>query len=632
MSADIGWQFPLDLAGQWQGFNDPGIEHFRGNPFGGLAREIIQNSLDAPHGSPVTISFELRQIPTNEIPDIEDLKSTVESCSRADGNEVRKAKEFFAIAKKVLSNKTIPVLTIIEHNTAGMRGPCKIGTPYFAYMKATGQSKKESEEDDIELGSYGIGKFAPFAVSNLRTVIISTVFQEKEKGNFKQYTQGKAILTSHFDEKRKTHQNIGYWGLKTDCMPVEGHSGLPKWLQRSPKAADLEKNRGTTFHVLGFDAQENWEKILIASVLENFFGAIWRSKLSVKVGSDTINKATINKHFERNDLVEALNDMKGEPESFHNARQYLRALVGTEEVFTESQENRELGNCEVRIMIGTDFPKRVAALRSGMFITDRMDGLSRFGDFKEFVAVVECLSKKGNMLLRDMEPPKHNDFEPERLTQSDRAKGKRALNELAKWVREMLKRHARDPVSDISEVRELADYFADDADQDDAGGKGEEVNPIGAIQVRAQPLKRRPVTIRQEGEEGGGDGDRDSDDNDNGGGGGGNGGWRWPFGQRGGRKAKSSPSTIELLNVRSVVLSPKSRRLAFTPTFSGNMELQIYEAGADTDRQLKVIRSNQGKVRDGLVRLPAKDGVRTTIELGLEADFLGAMKVAAHAV
>src|SRR5262249_28492638 len=159
-----------------------------------------------------------------------------------------------------------------------------------------------------------------------------------------------------------------------------------------------------------------------------------------------------------------------------------------------NHENRDLGNCEVRIMLGSGLPKRVAALRSGMFITDQMDHLRRFGDFKEFVAVVECHTKKGNQLLCDMEPPKHNDFEPERLPPADRVKGKRALHELARWVREMLKRHARDPISDVSEVRELAAYFADDVGQE-AGDKGEEVNPVGAIQIRAQPFKRRPVVI-----------------------------------------------------------------------------------------------------------------------------------------
>ena len=324
-----------------------------------------------------------------------------------------------------------------------------------------------------------------------------------------------------------------------------------------------------------------------------------------------------------------MNEMIGEPEAFNNARYFLSTLVGTEEVIIENQENRELGNCEVRIVVGDEMPKRVALLRNGMFINDQMEHLKRFGDFKEFVAVVECQSKKGNELLREMEPPRHDKFEPERLPASDRARGQRALTEFGRWVRDMLKRHARDPVSDVSEVKELADYFADDFGEDDSSGKGEEVNPIGAIKIRAQPLTRRPVVIREEeeGEEGGsgsgsGDGNGGDGNGEGGDGGGGSGG-----------KGKSSARVIELSNVRSVVVHPKKRRVGFTPGFTGKLELMVYEAGADTDRRLNIIRCSAGKVRQGRVKnIPVKRGVRTALDIELDADFEGAMKVAGHEI
>jgi hypothetical protein len=504
MNQEVGWEFPVDDADQWEGFNNPGIEHFRGNPFGSLAREIIQNSLDAPSGTPVSVAFELREISADEIPGLEQLKETVQRAAKA--NESRKATDFFATAQKLLRAKTIPVLSIKESCTTGIRGPCENGTPYFAFMKATGVSKKEMHDDDTGLGSYGIGKFAPFAVSQLRTVFVSTVYQDGKSN--RQLTQGKALLTSFVDARGKTHQGTGYWGVRRNCMPVEGPQSDHKWLQRSTKPTDIARALGTSFHVLGFNAVGNWNKILIASVLENFFGAIWRGKLAVQVEKELITRETINELFEQPGWDEYLKRMKGEPEAFNNARFFLGALVGTEEVFVDSQENRELGLCEVRISVGEQMPKRVAILRNGMFITDQMDHLKRFGDYKEFVGVVECQNKKGNELLRDMEPPLHNDFEPDRLPPDEQAKGRRALLELGRWVRDMLKRHARDPIADVSDVRELADYFADDSPDDESSEKGEEVNPVGAIQIRAQPLKRRPMIIREEdiGAEGGTDG------------------------------------------------------------------------------------------------------------------------------
>ena len=130
------------------------------------------------------------------------------------------------------------------------------------------------------------------------------------------------------------------------------------------------------------------------------------------------------------------------------SKNYLKAFQGSTEVITEETESLHLGFCQVRILIGEGLPKKVCALRNGMFITDGLAGLKSFSDFKEFVAVFHCQSQKGNELLRAMEPPRHDHFEPPLLpTRAEQAKGRAALHDLATWVRDVLKRHAKDPVS-----------------------------------------------------------------------------------------------------------------------------------------------------------------------------------------
>ena len=63
MAEKIGWRFPPTNGGRVDRFNDPGIAHFDGNPLVSLARETIQNSLDASAGpDPVEMSFEIEQI------------------------------------------------------------------------------------------------------------------------------------------------------------------------------------------------------------------------------------------------------------------------------------------------------------------------------------------------------------------------------------------------------------------------------------------------------------------------------------------------------------------------------------------------------------------------------------------
>ena len=47
MTSTIGWHHPIDESDQWDGFNEPGIEHFSGSPITHLAREVNQNSVDS---------------------------------------------------------------------------------------------------------------------------------------------------------------------------------------------------------------------------------------------------------------------------------------------------------------------------------------------------------------------------------------------------------------------------------------------------------------------------------------------------------------------------------------------------------------------------------------------------------
>ncbi len=615
--------FPVDPADEWEGFNHAGIEHFRGNPLGSLAREVIQNSLDAPVRVPVIVEFQLHKRPTKELPGIAEFRNAFEACSKAAKNESKKARDFFANASKILVGKHVDVLTISEKNTRGMAGPCKNGNPYFAYMKATGQSKKTG---DADLGSYGIGKFAPFAVSNLRTILVSTAYNVN--GGVEQLTQAKSILMSHKVGKN-THQQTGYWGIPQGCAPLGGvQHALPQWVQRASSVAELKKSKGTTIHVLGFHVIPKWENILIASVIENFFGAIWSEKLEVVIADTTISKSSIEILFSDESIRSALDGLKSEPDRFDYARAYLKTMTASsEEVFVENTESRDLGNCQVRILVSEDTPKRVAVLRNGMFITDQLDRLKRFADYKEFVAVVECLSEKGNSLLREMEPPKHDDFEPDRLLQSDQQRGRRALKDLGDWVRSMLSRHAKDPVADVTDIDELAAYLADETGNKTAKD-GEEIDPWGPINIRAQPLRRKasaPVLIADGPDGGGGANDSDGGELGNGNGPGKGGG------QGGGGKANIT--LVELANVRAVVIGDKKRVVSFTPRTTGKLHLAVYEAGADNDRQLTVKKSDKGSVKNGLINnVTVTGGKRTTIEVELDERFAGAMKVVAHAV
>jgi hypothetical protein len=636
MAKSIGWHNPVDDSDQWDGFNDSGIEHFAGSPIRHLAREVNQNSLDSANGPTVRVVMRHHQVETDSIPHVDELKKTIELCKVAAKHESPKAEQFFSVATDELKKKRISVLEISDFQTHGMRGPSENGTPFYAFTKASGQSRKPSA---TATGSFGIGKFAPYAVSKLRTVFVSTVFQDDD-GKYHQLTQGKSILMSH-DDASKRKQGAGFWGIRDRCQPIPGVSTIiPAWIQRTANEANLPESKGTKLTILAFDNVNGWQDSLAASVAENFFGAINAGKLEVDIdGKHLLSKDTIIDFFGKTEILAAIEKQKNEPEQFENCSNYLAALQEGPEIIVEESERLDLGLCELRILLNEGLPKKVCFLRNGMFISDSLSqpGLKNFSDFKEFVAVVECKTKKGIELLRAMEPPRHDDFESERLpTRDEQKKAARVLRDLAAWIREMLKRHAKNPISEVTTLDELKEYFADDSGE--GGEKGtEEIDPYGKIIIRAKPLAPKnvlkPTGEGEDRDQGGAGGEDGGGGADGAGGGDGLGGTGKGEGGSGSSGAgKGSNPMIAIRNIRAIVADSKTRKVSFTSTETGQIALQVMEAGADTDYGIGIVESNIGTVKDGKVVVDVKANSRLTIEVRLEEEFTGALKVVAHEV
>lgn len=632
MRKKIGWNHPVDESDQWDGFNEPGIEHFSGSPVPHLAREVNQNSFDSGNGGTVRVQIKQKMVETNQIPDLEELRATIQSCGLASANESTKARQFFESAANDLSKSKISILEISDFNTSGMSGPSHNGTPFYAFMKAKGQSKKAS---DTATGSFGIGKFAPYAVSKLRTVFVSTVYKA-EDGTIQRLTQGKSILMSH-DDGGHRRQGVGFWGVKERCQPVQSNDfNLPSWVQRGDDNLSNE-DIGTKLTILGFDNSSGWEANLATSVAENFFGSISEGKLEVDVDAKyLLSKNTIKNFFEDEAVLSLISNQKNEPDQFNNSKNYLTCLTASENVITEQTQSPLLGLCELKILISEGFPKKVAFLRNGMFISDSLNlaGIKNFSDFKEFVAVFECKNPKGIELLRAMEPPRHDDFEPDRLpSKEEQQKGKKALKDMAYWIRDMLKRHAKDPVSDVTTLDELKDFFSDDSGEGN-GKPAEEINPFGLILIRARPVPvklNRPAAIPQgrgpgsDGEDGeGGGGDEGAGGGDSEGGGKGT--------APGGQGSSANRPGVSLSNLRAVSTSSRSRRIAFTPITTGMVNISLFEAGADSDYELPIKEASIGEIKSGRLILEIEKGSRVMVDVVFKSVFNGALKVMAYEV
>lgn len=483
---------------------------------------------------------------------------------------------------------------------------------------------------------------------------MSTVWND-EIGGSHHYVQGKSILMSHLDSKGATRRGTGFWGERKNCMPVETVEELPKWLRRDMGGV-LIGQAGTTLSILGFSGKRNWQNAFAANIAENFFGALQEGLLEVEIhNGPSVNRETLHSILADEEIRGSISEQKREPEKFLNVRSYLKATVDKVEVKTEETENLHLGKCRLKLLVAEGLPKKVAVLRNGMLITDELARLKRFGSYKEFVAVLECRSKKGLSLLRSMEPPRHDDFEPDRLPPDKRHSGRVALQEITSWVRDMLERHAKDPVTEVTSLDEMADFFGDD--EEVGTWKQKDENPGGTIIIRQRPvkLKTRPMgkqssemsSIPADGDEfdedEGDDGDKakkegagttkkdaGSVSKDGASKHDGNSGSDQKLADRGKRITANG---VALRDVRAILIGSTRRRVAFTPGMTGTVNVELQDSGADTNHLLEVKGTDLGSVVDGRIRgINITAGERVVIEVELNFEFKGTIRVVASAV
>ncbi len=282
-----GWNFPLNDDGQVNGLNDPGIETFKDNPLASLAREILQNSKDAvPNSStkPVEVHFQRLDLPLADFPGLKEFKLSLESCLAFWKNSAQTV-AFFKEALRVLNGPTVPVLKISDFNTTGLTVGKDGGdrdSSWFRLTKAVGSSDKSAGK----LGSFGIGKHAPYACSNLRTVFYGTKDSEGAVA-----FQGVSKLVSHLTPAKKTTQGPGYFGVKKGNKPVLAFDGVAQLFERKRVGADV--------YIMGFHDFPDWESKIIKSVIESFFLAIHEETLIVKIGKTTLNKLSLPAQIEK---------------------------------------------------------------------------------------------------------------------------------------------------------------------------------------------------------------------------------------------------------------------------------------------------------------------------------------------
>ncbi len=620
--SETGLMFLENQAGEVEGLGHAGIETFRDTPFVSCSKEAGQNTLDAANGRPVRMVLREHQVPASDIPGIEKLRETISVClktARASGSD--KDRDFFENANDVVSNLFIPVLEIADYNTTGLEGPPNDASSKFhALVKSSGKSNKATETSG---GSFGIGKNATFAVSDLRTVFYSTLYDTQDGEKFA--LQGKVQLVSHKDADDTERTAKGYWGHTEHFRAVEDPELVPAWLQRDTK--------GTSVFSVGFRGEEDWIDRMTVPLLSNFFAAIDDGDIEFEVGNEPriLSVETLASLLD-DEAIEEAGEMASHGDDIRLARQLYRCRR-SEEAVTKRFRVDGLGEFRAKILVEEGMPKRVAIIRNGMLIAQSLehfgDKFARFQGARDFVMLVEPVDNDASKVLKSLENPQHNAFSAGRI--DDPAKQKnvtRAMKQLIHEIRALIRENAEITGGDAVKLDELGEFFADagteEAKVPSAEDDPETIRFTPAKRVRPKPKK--PVARHSEGSEGGAGRDDGAGSVGTDGKGSGSGDGEGGDGTRGQRRV------VRLASVRNVEQNLRTRKVFFTPDEAGDIELTFLATGVYDDTELRIANASGAKncsASRGRVEMSVVQGARVEIEVTFDDDYTGPVEVTA---
>lgn len=434
------WDFPSTNHGKEDGFSDPAIEFFEGDHNRFIARETLQNAVDArlDYEKPVIVVFERLMVPVKSLPGIDMLLGEIEQCKEFISDQ-EKAELFFKSAIGIMEGAKLPVLKISDYNTVGLSGSDddRKGN-WYRLVRVTGTSSPKG----VAGGSFGIGKGAPFAGSSLRTVLYSSLNENNEP-----VFQGVARLVSHYNKERDVRQGIGFYGID-GYKAVRDHKLIPELFRRS--------ERGTDIFIMGYKSDADWKAKLIKSVLHNFWLSILHGDLEVVVKDGTEIRIT------KDNLSEQFGEFNTEDAKF-----FYEATTNWDQKF--EQELKHLGKVLFFVRKQDNYPGRVMMVRKPkMLVMEKQYRALR----EPYAAVFICDDERGNRLLREMEPPAHDKWDRDRA-----ANGWAAWKEIDEFIKEKLKSMGDAVTSEPQDIPGLDKYLPDSEDRDYLPQQGAAFDP-----------------------------------------------------------------------------------------------------------------------------------------------------------
>ena len=434
---DAKWVVSNKGIGAATGADITAANIFKGNAYISATKELLQNIEDAldtdlPSGTAAKAVFELVYANRSDIPRCERISDIINRCAvylneKGDGDNPAIVRLKKANERYLSGEVRIPVLKVSDYNTVGL-----YGTHFEGLLRETGIRRKSGDTS----GSFGYGKFAPYRLSRLNTILYSSLTKENE---FK--FEGRAIFSTFKDEDNMEKMGLTLFGIEKtpgiECLPITMMEDVPDFYNRTEYGTDL--------YIVGFEPTDNWYHLIALSTLDNFFFAIKENKIQVEIrnGEEKINisQDTLESQmqFYREYYQDHLSD--NTQEITFTAPCYWDVLKSPDMVHVPFADIRHKGPADFYFRLGpSDANKTVLEMRStGMKIQEE-----RFKNITDFCGVFvatakgresEEKDKNISKFLRSLETATHSSWNSNDAEEGDREEADKVLKEITTLIR-----------------------------------------------------------------------------------------------------------------------------------------------------------------------------------------------------
>ena len=435
---NLKWYFAKSKNAGGTGPNDALTDLFPGGAYQNLMRESIQNSIDAMRedSEHVRVEFTIRTFEANKFPNLLKLEDHITKC------EERTHSIKFKQMLEWIHKKEMVVLDVADYYTTGMDyDNIKDEGRFSKFVRYYGDPNSNSGAG----GSHGYGKITYFNVSAIRTILVSSMFQEKNECVF----EGASRLATHpTDEPKITYSDIGFFD-EGEGDPIQEIPELTdgKYIYKRIPVDFQRQQIGTTVSIPFVDINDNNRgqrfRECCEAVLRSFFVAIESGKLEVFISFGygyeiEMKKSTLEEIFRTRFFKNPIDTVKKKIFEKLNPHPYWLAYKNNIETTVPQGTSIEeavklcankqytliketlpfLGNVSFytsKCESGNDIVVFMRCPQMMVYVTQEK------GSHKGYSSVFICEDEEGNRLLRHMENAAHNQWSYSQLERDCRS-------------------------------------------------------------------------------------------------------------------------------------------------------------------------------------------------------------------